>query len=295
MQGAEGHPEPDASPSPSTWRSEDGAITVTRPNDEGRDPRAARPVPHADRQHGHRRHRRATARRWRSSASATGCRPRARTWSSRSGFSHPVPVTAAGGHHLPRRVADPVRRRGHRQAAGRRGRRATSASSASPTRTRARACGTRASRSAARSGRLVSSHGWHQDTRSHARATGRARPHRSAAAARAYGGTCGSARRSAAARQRPRLVVNRSARHIFAQLVDDTVGRTLAVASTLDARSAAPRATRPPRREQVGALLARAREGRPASTAVVFDRGGYPYHGRVAALADGAREGGLTL
>jgi large subunit ribosomal protein L18 len=93
---------------------------------------------------------------------------------------------------------------------------------------------------------------------------------------------------------RPRLAVNRSARHIFAQLVDDGAGRTLASASTLDASVRDGSGDKKAKAHQVGQLLAsRAREA--GITAAVFDRGGYAYHGRVAALADGAREGGLSL
>ena len=93
---------------------------------------------------------------------------------------------------------------------------------------------------------------------------------------------------------RPRLVVNRSARHIFAQLIDDGAGRTLAAASSLDASIRDAAGDKKARAHQVGQLLAsRAKEA--GITAAVFDRGGYAYHGRVAALADGAREGGLTL
>jgi large subunit ribosomal protein L18 len=93
---------------------------------------------------------------------------------------------------------------------------------------------------------------------------------------------------------RPRLAVNRSARHIFAQLIDDGAGHTLASASTLDASIRDASGDKKARAHQVGQLLAsRAREA--GITAAVFDRGGYAYHGRVAALADGAREGGLSL
>jgi large subunit ribosomal protein L18 len=93
---------------------------------------------------------------------------------------------------------------------------------------------------------------------------------------------------------RPRLAVHRSARHIFAQLIDDGAGRTLASASTLDAGIRDASGDKKARAHQVGQLLAsRAKEAGVA--AAVFDRGGYAYHGRVAALADGAREGGLTL
>jgi len=93
---------------------------------------------------------------------------------------------------------------------------------------------------------------------------------------------------------RPRLAVKRSARHIFAQLVDDGTGRTLASASTLEADLRGAEGDKKARAHQVGQLLAsRAREA--GVTAAVFDRAGYAYHGRVAALADGAREGGLAL
>ena len=131
-------------------------------------------------------------------------------------------------------------------------------------------------------------------TTSRARATGRVRPKTQAAAA-------GRARRHLRVRKkvtgsaaRPRLVVNRSARHMFAQIVDDSVGRTLAAASTLDATIRAAEGDKTAKARQVGELLAqRAKEA--GIEAVVFDRGGYRYHGRVAALADGAREGGLKL
>ena len=93
---------------------------------------------------------------------------------------------------------------------------------------------------------------------------------------------------------RPRLAVNRSARHIFAQLIDDGAGHTLASASTLDASIRDATGDKKARAHQVGQLLAsRAKEA--GIGAAVFDRGGYAYHGRVAALAEGAREGGLSL
>jgi large subunit ribosomal protein L18 len=93
---------------------------------------------------------------------------------------------------------------------------------------------------------------------------------------------------------RPRLVVNRSARHIFAQIVDDTVGRTLASASTLDPTIRTAEGDKTAKAKLVGALLAE-RAKSAGITAVVFDRGGFKYHGRVAAIADSAREAGLTL
>jgi large subunit ribosomal protein L18 len=93
---------------------------------------------------------------------------------------------------------------------------------------------------------------------------------------------------------RPRLVVTRSARHMIAQLVDDTRARTLVSASTMDASIRGETADKTAKARQVGALLAR-RAAQAGITVAVFDRGGYAYHGRVAALADGAREGGLEL
>jgi large subunit ribosomal protein L18 len=93
---------------------------------------------------------------------------------------------------------------------------------------------------------------------------------------------------------RPRLVVNRSSRHIVAQLIDDVAGHTLAAASTLEADVRALEGDKKAKAAKVGELLAaRAREA--GVTAVVFDRGGYLYHGRIAALADAAREGGLEF
>jgi large subunit ribosomal protein L18 len=93
---------------------------------------------------------------------------------------------------------------------------------------------------------------------------------------------------------RPRLMVNRSSRHIFVQIIDDSVGRTLASASTLDEAVKSADGDKTAKAKLVGTLIAeRARDA--GITAVVFDRGGYQYHGRVAALADSAREAGLTL
>ncbi len=93
---------------------------------------------------------------------------------------------------------------------------------------------------------------------------------------------------------RPRLTVTRSARHVFAQLVDDRAGCTLASASTLESGIRGADGDKKAKAKQVGELLAsRARDA--GISAAVFDRAGYAYHGRVAALADGAREGGLAL
>ena len=94
--------------------------------------------------------------------------------------------------------------------------------------------------------------------------------------------------------ERPRLVVTRSARHVFAQLVDDAVGSTLVSASTLDASVRGSSGDKTAKAKQVGTLLAE-RATAAGITAAVFDRGGHSYHGRVAALADSAREGVLAL
>jgi len=93
---------------------------------------------------------------------------------------------------------------------------------------------------------------------------------------------------------RPRLVVNRSARHLFVQIVDDTVGKTLVSASTMDPTVRSAEGDKTAKAKLVGALLAE-RAKSAGIAAVVFDRGGYKYHGRVAAVADSAREAGLTL
>jgi large subunit ribosomal protein L18 len=94
--------------------------------------------------------------------------------------------------------------------------------------------------------------------------------------------------------ERPRLVVKRSSRHIHVQLVDDTVGRTLASASTMDAGLRGTDGDKSAHARQVGALIAD-RAKAAGISAVVFDRGGNRYAGRIAALADGAREGGLDF
>jgi large subunit ribosomal protein L18 len=94
--------------------------------------------------------------------------------------------------------------------------------------------------------------------------------------------------------ERPRLAVKRSSRHIVVQLIDDLAGHTLASASSLEADVRGVDGDKKARAAAVGKLVAeRAREA--GVTAVVFDRGGYDYHGRIAALADAAREGGLEF
>ncbi|MDD2857286.1 MAG: 50S ribosomal protein L18 [Candidatus Nanopelagicales bacterium] len=93
---------------------------------------------------------------------------------------------------------------------------------------------------------------------------------------------------------RPRLVVTRSARHMVAQIVDDTIGQTLASASTMEADLRGASEDKTAKARKVGQLVAD-RAKKAGVEAVVFDRGGNKYHGRVAALAEGAREGGLDF
>ena len=93
---------------------------------------------------------------------------------------------------------------------------------------------------------------------------------------------------------RPRLVVTRSSRHMFAQVVDDIAGATLASASTLEADVRALDGDKSAKAAKVGQLVAE-RAKAAGIDKVVFDRGGNKYHGRVAAVADGAREAGLAL
>ena len=93
---------------------------------------------------------------------------------------------------------------------------------------------------------------------------------------------------------RPRLVVSRSSRHVYVQVVDDVAGRTLVSASTMEADLRDQSGDKTTKARQVGELLgSRAKDA--GIDAVVFDRGGNRYHGRVAAVADGAREAGLSL
>ena len=94
--------------------------------------------------------------------------------------------------------------------------------------------------------------------------------------------------------ERPRLVVSRSNRHMIAQVVDDTKGITLASASTLTHDFDGFEGTKTEAAKKVGQLVAE-HAIKAGISAVVFDRGGNDYHGRVAAVADGAREGGLQL
>jgi len=93
---------------------------------------------------------------------------------------------------------------------------------------------------------------------------------------------------------RPRLVVFRSTRHIYVQVVDDLASRTLVSASTLDDGVRGSEGDKKVLAAAVGRLVAE-RAKAAGIDKVVFDRGGYRYHGRIAALADAAREGGLSF
>jgi large subunit ribosomal protein L18 len=96
--------------------------------------------------------------------------------------------------------------------------------------------------------------------------------------------------------QRPRLLVRRTLHHIYATLVDDAMGHTLAAASTLDKAMAQPLRSRTnvDAAKAVGATIA-SKAKAAGITDVIFDRGGYKYHGRVRALAEAAREAGLNF
>jgi len=94
--------------------------------------------------------------------------------------------------------------------------------------------------------------------------------------------------------ERPRLAVFRSLSHIYAQVIDDTAGRTLAAASDLEADLRGAGGVKSESAKRVGALIAE-RAKTAGVTRVVFDRGGFQYHGRVKALAESAREAGLSF
>jgi large subunit ribosomal protein L18 len=128
-------------------------------------------------------------------------------------------------------------------------------------------------------------------TRAHGRSVGRRTAARVASQKRRHVRVRKKVEGSAA---RPRLAVTRSSKNIFAQLIDDVAGSTLASASTLDESIRGAEGDKSAKARQVGALLAE-RATQAGITAAVFDRGGHAYHGRIAALADGAREGGLAL
>ena len=103
-------------------------------------------------------------------------------------------------------------------------------------------------------------------------------------------------RRASGTPDRPRLCVFRSLKQIYAQVIDDVNGHTIAFASSLepDIRQSAEQVAKAELSKRVGAAIAQ-RTLSTGATKVVFDRGGYKYHGRVKALADAAREGGLEF
>ncbi len=94
--------------------------------------------------------------------------------------------------------------------------------------------------------------------------------------------------------QRPRLVVSRSSRHLFVQVINDELGKTIAYASTMEANFRTDKADKSAKAKAIGALIASRAKDAGVST-VVFDRAGNKYHGRIAAVADGARENGLEF
>ena len=94
--------------------------------------------------------------------------------------------------------------------------------------------------------------------------------------------------------QRPRLVVSRSSRHLFVQVINDELGKTIAYASTMGADFRTDKADKSAKAKAIGALIASRAKDAGVST-VVFDRAGNKYHGRIAAVADSARENGLEF
>jgi large subunit ribosomal protein L18 len=101
-------------------------------------------------------------------------------------------------------------------------------------------------------------------------------------------------RRLVGTNERPRLAVHRSGKHIYAQIIDDQKSLTLVAASTLEQSVRSESGANVDAARKVGERLAERAKSKGIS-AVVFDRGGFLYHGRIAALADGAREGGLNF
>jgi len=93
---------------------------------------------------------------------------------------------------------------------------------------------------------------------------------------------------------RPRLVVSRSSRHLFVQVIDDSTSKTIAYASTMEADLRKASGDKTDKSKQIGALIAERAKKAGIST-VVFDRAGNKYHGRIAAVADSARENGLEF
>lgn len=104
----------------------------------------------------------------------------------------------------------------------------------------------------------------------------------------------GIRKRLSGSAEQPRLTIFRSARHIYAQVIDDVSGKTLAAASTMEKQMSVDKVSKKELAKKVGELVAqRCKENGIGS--VVFDRNGFRYHGRVQAVADGAREGGLSF
>lgn len=122
----------------------------------------------------------------------------------------------------------------------------------------------------------------------------KARKHTSAKAASRLRRQVRGRKKVAGTAERPRLVVTRSSKHITVQVVDDLVGKTLASASSMEADLRGTDGDKTAKARKVGELVAE-RAKAAGVESVVFDRAGNKYHGRVAALADGAREGGLTF
>ncbi|MEJ7744172.1 MAG: 50S ribosomal protein L18 [Nocardioidaceae bacterium] len=120
------------------------------------------------------------------------------------------------------------------------------------------------------------------------------RKHTSAKAASRHRRQVRGRKKISGSAERPRLVVTRSSRHLFVQVVDDLAGRTVASASTMEADLRGLAADKTAKARKVGELVAE-RAKAAGIESVVFDRAGNKYHGRVAALADGAREGGLAF
>ncbi len=120
--------------------------------------------------------------------------------------------------------------------------------------------------------------------RKHTAARTKARLHRQVRGRKKISGTA----------ERPRLVVTRSSKHISVQVIDDLVGQTLVSASSMEADLRTLDGDKTAKAKKVGELVAERAKG-AGIDAVVFDRAGHKYHGRIAALADAAREGGLSF
>ena len=207
------------------------------------------------------------------------------------GYSHPVPIEAPRASPSSSRRPPGSRCRASTSRRSARSR-PTSVVSVVRTRTRVRACVTRVSRSAARSERQVSDMSQTANQKAKRIPLGK-----DASTKRRLSKTRRHFRlrkKVSGTPERPRLVVNRSSRHIHVQLVDDLAGRTLAAASTIEADVRAAEGDKKALSAKVGQLIAE-RAKAAGVEAVVFDHGGHGYHGRIAALADAAREGGLKF